>query len=131
MQNFDAKAVIESNFSKFTGDLAKLIAINSKNAPAAGNAPFGEGVQLALETALATAEEYGFKTTIDPQGYYGYAEIGEGSELMGVLGHLDVVPADDVEAWDTHPFELTEKDGILYGRGVIDDKGPMFASMFA
>jgi len=131
MQKFDAKAIIESSFSKFTGDLAKLISINSKNAPADGNAPFGKGIQHALETALATAEEYGFKTTIDPQGYYGYAEVGEGFELMGVLGHLDVVPADDVEAWDTHPFELTEKDGILYGRGVIDDKGPMFASMFA
>ena len=84
-----------------------------------------------METALAIAEEYGFKTTIDPQGYYGYAEVGEGAEMMGVLGQLDVVPADDVEAWNTHPFELTEKDGILYGRGVIDDKGPMFASMFA
>jgi len=131
MKRFDAKTIINSSFTQFKADLAKLIAINSKNAPAAPSAPFGESIKQALETALSLAKDYGFKTTIDPEGYYGYAEIGEGDELMGVLGHLDVVPADDVEAWNTPPFELTEKDGVLYGRGVIDDKGPMLASMFA
>jgi len=131
MQHFDVKAAVESYFPQYKKDLAKLIAIDSKNAPAADNAPFGAGVQLALETALQIAKEFGLKTTIDPEGYYGYAEIGEGSEILGVLGHLDVVPADDTDAWDTPPFELTEKDGMLYGRGVIDDKGPMLTSMYA
>jgi len=131
MQGFDKTKAVESCFQQFKEDLAKLIAANSKNAPAEGNAPFGKGVQLALETALQIAKSFGFKATIDPDGYYGYAEIGEGDELMGVLGHMDVVPADDLDAWHTHPFELTEKDGILYGRGVIDDKGPMLASMYA
>ncbi|MCL2821497.1 MAG: Sapep family Mn(2+)-dependent dipeptidase [Oscillospiraceae bacterium] len=131
MQQFDVKAAVESYFPEFKNDLAKLIAINSKNTPASPNAPFGKGVQEALETALSISKDFGFKTTIDPEGFYGYAEIGEGDELMGVLGHLDVVPADDLDAWNTPPFELTEKDGILYGRGVTDDKGPMLTSMYA
>ena len=131
MQKIDVKAAVESCFPQFISDLAKLISANSKNAPADGNAPFGKGVQLALETALQTAKDFGFRTTIDPEGYYGYAEIGEGDEMMGVLGHLDVVPADDIEAWSTHPFELTEKDGKFYGRGVADDKGPLLASIYA
>jgi len=131
MQKFDVKGTVDSCFPQFKEELAKFISTNSKNAPAEGNAPFGEGIQKALETALQTAKSFGFETMIDPEGFYGYAQVGEGDEMMGVLGHLDVVPADDLEAWHTHPFELTEKDGILYGRGVIDDKGPMLAAMFA
>ena len=131
MQNINVKAAVEQNFPEFINDLTKLIAANSKNAPADGSTPFGKGIQQALDTAIQLAKDFGFKTMVDPEGFYGYAEIGEGEEMMGVLGHLDVVPADDVDAWNTHPFELTEKDGILYGRGVIDDKGPMLASMYA
>ncbi|KAI8781280.1 cytosolic non-specific dipeptidase [Biomphalaria glabrata] len=42
-----------------------------------------------------------------------------------VYGHLDVQPADKIDGWDTEPFELTEVDGKLYGRGSTDDKGPV------
>jgi len=131
MNKFDAKAAVESTFPEFKADLTRLVSANSKNAPASGKAPLGEGIQQALEAALDIAQKCGLKTTIDPDGYYGYAEIGEGKELFGVLGHLDVVPADDVESWNTPPFELTEKDGKLFGRGVIDDKGPMLAALYA
>ena len=41
-----------------------------------------------------------------------------------VYGHLDVQPALLSDGWDTNPFELTEIDGKLYGRGSTDDKGP-------
>ena len=131
MRHFDAKAAVESDFPRFKEDLARLVAANSKNAPANGKAPFGEGIQLALETILETAKGFGFKTKIDPEGYYGYAETGEGEEMLGVLGHVDVVPADDLESWDSPPFTLTEKGGRLYGRGVMDDKGPLLVSLYA
>ncbi|KAF4677196.1 Metallopeptidase M20 [Perkinsus chesapeaki] len=42
-----------------------------------------------------------------------------------VYGHLDVQPAEKEDGWDTEPFELTEIDGKLYGRGATDDKGPV------
>ena len=131
MQKIDVKAAVEACFPQYKSDLAKLVAFDSKNAPAAQNAPFGEGVLKTLEAALGIAKGFGFDTTIDPDGYYGYAQVGEGEEMLGVLGHLDVVPADNAEDWDTSPFEMTEKDGMLYGRGVIDDKGPMLASLYA
>lgn len=131
MKDFDVKAAIEAYFPQYTADLSKLVAANSKNAPAVRRMPFGEGVQAALETALDIAKKLGLKATIDPEGYYGYAEIGEGEEMLGVLGHMDVVPADDVDAWRTPPFELTEIDGKLYGRGATDDKGPTLAALYA
>ena len=47
-----------------------------------------------------------------------------------VMGHMDVVGA-DASKWLTPPFQATERDGFLYGRGVIDDKGPLAATAIA
>ena len=131
MTKFDVRAAIEDKFDDYKKDLAALVSANSKNTEAAIGAPMGKGARQALDTMIEIAERLGLKTTVDPEGYYGYAEIGEGKELFGVLGHLDVVPADDVENWDTNPFKLEEKDGKLWGRGVIDDKGPTLATLYA
>lgn len=126
----ETKKVIDNLFPSYKEDLADLIAIPSV-LDEEGQKPLGEPIQKALEEALKIAENLGFKTTIDPNGYYGYADIGEGEELFGVLGHIDVVPVGDLDNWDSNPFELTEKDGKLFGRGTSDDKGPMLASMYA
>lgn len=48
-----------------------------------------------------------------------------------VYGHMDVQPALKEDGWDTEPFELTEKDGKLYGRGSTDDKGPVLCWVHA
>ena len=72
-----------------------------------------------------------FRTFKDPEGYYGYSEIGSGDELFGILCHMDVVPAGDENNWETKPFDPTIKDGWLVGRGSQDDKGPSIAAMYA
>ena len=84
-----------------------------------------------MRKALQIAGELGFKTHYGDGGYYGYAEIGEGAEMLGILGHLDVVPPGKLEDWERDPFDPVEKDGMLYGRGTQDDKGPMLAALFA
>ena len=93
--------------------------------------PFGQSIQNVLEKMLEITRCLGFKTYIDPKGYYGYAEIGQGEELLAVLCHLDVVPAGDLSDWETPPFEATIKDGWIHGRGVQDDKGPSLAALYA
>ena len=81
----------------------------------------------ALEYILSKAEKMGFRTkNID--GIAGHVEFGEGEELAAVLSHVDVVPAGD--GWSFEPYQLTEKDGRLYGRGVVDDKGPAIAALY-
>ncbi|WP_208560688.1 M20 family metallopeptidase [Marinilactibacillus kalidii] len=92
--------------------------------------PFGEGIDRALKAALALCETLGMNTFCDPNGYYGYADYGEGEETVGVLCHLDVVPEGDRAKWDTDPFVATEKEGVLYGRGTQDDKGPTIAALY-
>ncbi len=60
-----------------------------------------------------------------------YAEYGQGDTLLIFAGHTDVVPAGDLNAWKTDPFELTLQDGMLYGRGVADMKGSLAAMLLA
>lgn len=131
MEKQSIKSQIEKIFPDYLEDLKVLISANSKEAPPEEGAPFGAGVKKALDSMVEIAKKMGLKVTVNPDGYYAYAEIGKGEEMLGILGHLDVVPADDVENWNTPPFEMTVKDGVIYGRGVSDDKGPTLSSLYA
>ncbi|KJR48000.1 hypothetical protein UF75_1582 [Desulfosporosinus sp. I2] len=94
---------------------------------AAPGAPFGPGIKEALEWTLALGEKFGF-TVKNVEGYAGHIEMGEG-ELLGILGHLDVVPEGD--GWSVPPYSAAIKDGKIYGRGALDDKGPTLTALFA
>lgn len=59
------------------------------------------------------------------------ASIGEGSPVVGISGHMDVVSEGDPDDWDYPPFELTEKDGMLYGRGTSDMKAGLLGLAIA
>ena len=115
----------------FLASLKTLISYPSVLNEGENGTPFGQAIQDVLEKTLEIAQEMGFQTYLDPEGYYGYAEIGQGEELLAVLCHLDVVPAGDLEDWQTPPFEATLKGGWLIGRGVQDDKGPSLAALYA
>lgn len=92
--------------------------------------PFGENCTKALEYILEIGNQMGFKTkNID--NYCGYIEFGTGKDLVGIIGHLDVVPALEEDGWTTPPFSPEVRDGKIFGRGSIDDKGPVIASLYA
>jgi predicted dipeptidase len=115
----------------FHEQLAELIAVPSVLADAKENMPFGEAIDAALKKVLFISKHLGFETFIDPDGYYGYAQVGSGAEMIGVLGHIDVVPAGNLEMWETNPFEAVIKEQKMFGRGTGDDKGPTLAALFA
>lgn len=122
---------IEENKEKLLDnifDLIRIPSISLENEAKPGM-PFGVNCAKALDYILNKAQEMGFKTkNID--GYCGYIEFGEGTELLGIIGHLDVVPVGD--GWTKcEPFSPTIIDNKLYGRGAIDDKGPVIASLYA
>lgn len=115
--------------NKMISDLRKLVAIDSVCRKSdSAEYPFGEGVRRAVDTALKICEEYGFYTK-DNHHKTAYAEVGEGDSLMGILVHLDVVPAGD--GWNHDPFDLLVTEDKIFGRGVTDDKGPAVAVIHA
>ena len=108
--------------------LQKWIRIPSEKKPPEDDAPFGKPLREMLDVALQDAERLGFRVR-NFDGYIGDIEIGDGEQTMGVLAHLDVVPAGD--GWVHNPFGAEIIDGKIYGRGTGDDKGPAVAALFA
>lgn len=105
----------------------EAVRIDSVRGAAEPDAPYGRGPRAALDYALALGERLGFRTgQMDHR--VGWVEYGDGAEMAGVLGHLDVVPAG--EGWTYPPFGAEIHDGKLYGRGVLDDKGPVIGAIF-
>ena len=109
--------------------LGELIAIKSvTREDISPDAPYGAGPAAALDYMLQLCAHLGFRVK-NCAGQVGWAEIGQGEEMVGILCHLDVVPAG--EGWDFPPFTLTIREGRAYGRGVTDDKGPAMCCVYA
>lgn len=87
-------------------------------------APFGQEIARALTYMLDLGQQDGFRTK-NLDGYAGHIEMGEGEEDIGILTHIDVVPAGN--GWTSPPFSPEIRNGRLYARGAMDDKGPTMA----
>ncbi len=120
----------EQHKQQMLSSLAEIVAIDSSFKPCGDETkPFGEGSAAALAWAQAFARDNGFKTT----NYDNYAidiDFDDKEQVLGILSHLDVVPATP-DGWHSDPFKLTERAGVLYGRGTIDDKGPSVCVLYA
>ncbi|WP_242258731.1 dipeptidase [Streptococcus thoraltensis] len=123
--------ITKTHHEEFLEATKTIVAYPSVLKEGENGTPFGQAIQDVLEKTLDICQKIGFETYIDPEGYYGYADIGQGSETLAILCHLDVVPEGDVHLWNTNPFECVEKDGKLYGRGTQDDKGPSMMALYA
>ncbi|MBD5130117.1 MAG: M20 family metallopeptidase [Ruminococcaceae bacterium] len=119
---------IYSRKDEIVNDLAELVAIPSVRDEAERGAPFGAEAKRALLKAEEYCKRMGFNTSMIGDAVL-CADYGDDPEL-GILAHLDVVPALE-DSWHTNPFVLTEKNGALFGRGAIDDKGPAMAALWA
>lgn len=125
------KIITEDEQKAAVKTLERLISVPSYNQPAEEGAPFGRGIRNALDEMMKICDELGFKTYEDPDGYYGYAEVGSGDKIFGVICHLDTVPAGDLGKWKHNPFKGTVINDAVYGRGSQDDKGPGIAALYA
>ena len=123
------KAAVKGKEAEFLAGLKKVMKVDSVKGLAETGAPFGKGPKKALETALDLASTLGFETKIVSDAV-GYAQYGTNNdEYIGVVGHLDVVEAGS--GWSYPPFDSTLEAGVLYGRGVLDNKGPAISTLYA
>lgn len=108
--------------------LGRLVAVRSVRGEPEPDAPFGAGPAKCLDEALAICQELGFGTENDAH-YVGCADLNDKETALHILAHLDVVG--EGKGWDTDPYGMVEKDGLIYGRGVADDKGPLVTALLA
>ncbi|MGN1097325.1 MAG: Sapep family Mn(2+)-dependent dipeptidase, partial [Clostridia bacterium] len=127
--NFSAiDKYLEDNTENLINDLARIVAIPSKRGQAEEGKPFGAACALALDEMDKLAKSAGFKTQ-NLDNYMLECDYNGEETALGIIAHLDVVPEGD--GWDSNPFELVKKDGAVFGRGTIDDKGPAIAAFYA
>lgn len=130
MENVNWLEEVEKRQDDLLEDLFRLLKIPSvrEDSEATPEAPVGPGPLKALEEFLKMADEDGF-TTKQFGPWAGRIELGSGDQLLGILGHVDVVP--EGTGWDTDPYEPVIKNERIYARGSSDDKGPTVAAYFA
>jgi succinyl-diaminopimelate desuccinylase len=92
--------------------------------------PRDDGCQALM---IARLSDLGFHCTELPFGDVSnfWAVRGDAGPILVFAGHTDVVPTGPAEQWRTPPFEPTERDGMLYGRGAADMKGSLAAMIIA
>lgn len=108
--------------------IKESVAIESVKSTPEKDAPYGRKNKEALDHLLAVGKAMGFKTG-NCDNRVGWIEYGEGEEMVGVLGHVDIVPLG--EGWIHPPLACEIHDGKMYGRGVQDDKGPTIGAVYA
>lgn len=111
-------------------DLKGLLSIESvrDDSKASKDAPVGPGPRQALDYMYELAKRDGFSTH-DVDHIAGRIEAGQGEDVLGILCHVDVVPAGD--GWDSDPFDPVVTDDAIIARGTLDDKGPTIAAYYA
>lgn len=120
---------IDENWDEMITTLQELLSIRSVVEESDGEFPFGAGVQEAFAYMLNKSAEAEFHT-VNIDNYGGHADMkGTGDGIMGIVGHLDVVP--EGSGWEDAPYSGTMKDNKIYGRGTMDDKGPVIAAFYA
>jgi acetylornithine deacetylase/succinyl-diaminopimelate desuccinylase-like protein len=110
--------------------LAELIAIPSVSADSAHTADIvaaAEWIAARIRDGGGSAELVPWGTRPLVIGEFAASERPESAPTVLCYAHFDVQPPDPLELWESSPFELTQRDGRLYARGVADDKGNLFA----
>jgi len=122
----DLDKYLKQNDSRIREELFEFLRIPSVSARSEHNADTAR----AADWLKQSMEKAGMKATIHPTSGHPIV-IGEwrnapGAPTVLVYGHYDVQPAEPIDLWTSPPFEPEIRDGKIYGRGSVDDKGQLF-----
>ena len=115
----DFEKQIKADRESLIQDIIKLVSINSVEAAPEAGMPFGAGPAKALDCFLEIANSMGL-TVENFDNYAGHADYGEQDEILGILGHVDVVPCSG--NWICDPFKPEIIDGSFTGAVFLTTK---------
>ncbi|HHU69013.1 MAG TPA: M20 family metallopeptidase [Thermoanaerobacterales bacterium] len=113
---------ISNNADKIIKDTIDLINIPSVSTDKSK-------INEAMSLILQKGKEYGFNSYEVLDGQVGLIEFGQGDETVGMLAHIDVVDAEGT--WKFGPFNGVVFENQIWGRGAVDDKGPLVTCLHA
>ena len=123
----DLRAALNRSASNHLDELRRLVEVPSVSAEA-------RGIDDAAKAVSSLLEGRGLRTEIRPTPgnpvVCAWGGASDGPTLL-FYEHYDVQPPDPLDLWTVPPFELTEKDGKLFGRGTADTKGHLILRIAA
>ena len=122
-------SILDAEKNDMIGFLQELLRVPSVASEPLKDMPYGEKIAEVQSIARKKADDMGFITGSFEDKIV-TVDFNEKETKEGFIAHLDVVPA-VAEQWTYPPYDGTIKDNIIYGRGVIDDKGPAVAALWA
>ncbi len=123
----DIHSYIKSNQSRFREELFEFLRIPSVSA----RSEHAGDVKRAAEWVAEKARELGMKVQVhETKGHpivlAESRDAGPDAPTVVIYGHYDVQPVEPLELWESQPFEPTVRDGKIFARGSVDDKGQMY-----
>ena len=105
-------------------DLLRIPSVSARSEHNADTARAAEWVANALRKVGLTASLH--PTKGHPIVVGEWRKAPKGAQTVLVYGHYDVQPAEPLDLWDSPPFEPTVRDGKMFARGSVDDKGQLY-----
>ncbi|HEY0798258.1 MAG TPA: M20/M25/M40 family metallo-hydrolase, partial [Candidatus Baltobacteraceae bacterium] len=123
---------VRANQGRYVEELQAWIACPSVSAQPAHRDDVRHSARFAVERMrqAGLTETMVLETDGHPVAYGSWLHA-EGAPTVLIYGHHDVQPEDPVALWASPPFEGTVRDGKLYGRGAVDDKGQVLMHLAA
>ena len=121
-------AWFDANKQAMLRDLSALIDVESVRGEAQPGMPYGPGPAAALDKAQEILKNAGF-SPVNHDHHVVTADLSDAEPVLGILTHVDTVGTGD--GWSTDPHIAVTRDGKIYGRGAIDNKGPTVAAVYA
>ncbi len=126
------KSYIQSNSQRYLDELFGLIRIPSISSESEHKDDMVKTAQYIVDQLLkAGADKAEIMPTTGHPVVYGEKIIDPLKPTILIYGHYDVMPVDPLELWHSPPFEPEIRDGKIYARGAVDDKGQLFMQVKA
>ncbi len=126
------KSYIQANSQRYLDELFGLIRIPSISSQSEHKDDMVKTAQYIVDTLLkAGADKAEIMQTKGHPVVYGEKIIDPSKPTILVYGHYDVMPVDPLDLWDSPPFEPEVRDGKIFARGAVDDKGQLFMQVKA